>query len=106
MPASRSAVVKPTDTSLVLDALTRADDFLTTRSIAALTKLSNKSTHRALWYLQSVHAVEAVTEADKTLHWFATPDYDQRLRPIEERRREDEPRKPHKRVARASNPTK
>lgn len=91
MPASNSASVEPSTTTRVLRALEEADDFLTTRQVAEAASVTIKAAMTALHYLATVRAVESVTSGGR-LHWFATPDLDQRTRTIDEHRKEDEPR--------------
>jgi hypothetical protein len=91
MPASRSAIVTPTDTSRVCEAL-QIDDFRTVAELAALTGLARCAVARSLWWLQKCRAVECV-ESSGDIHWFATPEFDARHHVLEERRKEDEPRK-------------
>ena len=91
MPASKSAVVEPSNTTRVFEALERADDFLSTAQVVAASGVPVKSAMTALHYLATVHAVESVHSGVR-LHWFATPHLDQRTRTIPEHRKEDEPR--------------
>lgn len=92
MPASRSAEVKPSDTSLVMKALQDSDDFMSITQLVGATKLKRRQIMRALWYLQKVHAVESVT-SQGSLYWFHSEATDTRKKVIEERRKEDEPRR-------------
>lgn len=99
MPASRSASVEPSFTSIVLAALVAADDFVSATDLATLTGLTTGNCRTALTYLRDVHAVDSVDSAGR-LYWFATPDADQRTRAIDARKREDEPRAAGKRPSR------
>ena len=92
MPASRSAPVGPTDVSRVEDALRAADDLLRVFDLCGLTGLPAKAVARSLWMLQHYRAVESLVEGGST-YWLATPENDSRLRHVEERRKEDEPRR-------------
>lgn len=93
MTASRSASVVPTITSRVEDALRVADDFVPTATLLAKLNVKPSQLNAALWWLQKVGAVEAVTDSSGALHWFATPSTDRRSRVVEERKLEDEPRR-------------
>jgi DNA-binding transcriptional regulator GbsR (MarR family) len=92
MPASRSAIVQPSDTSRVTEALTITDDFMTATQIATATGLARNAVTRSLWWLQKARAVEAIESAGD-VHWFVTPDTDTRHHTLDERKKEDEPRK-------------
>jgi hypothetical protein len=96
----------PSNTSRVLRVLTAADDFLNAREIGAAAGLNRKEVQSALWGLQLYHAVEAV-ESMGRLYWFSMPHLDTRIRVTEERRKEDEARRPKRQRARAItlNPT-
>jgi hypothetical protein len=78
---------KPTWTSLVLDVLVRADDFMSTAQVMAATGANIDQTTAALHHLSKCKAVESVVGGDGNLWWFATPDHDCRLRTVEERAR-------------------
>jgi hypothetical protein len=73
-----------TSTCRVMDALVRADDFMTSRQLQAALGLNCNRVSAALFHLRKYKAAEAM-EADGTLWWFATPDADTRTRVVEER---------------------
>lgn len=91
MPASRSAQVEPSITARVLDTLKTFDDFASLDDLSILLEMHPNKMRAALWWLQKIHAVEAVDVGGKPF-WFATPEYDMRIRTIDEHRKEDEPR--------------
>lgn len=78
-PADR----KPTWTSLTVDALTRADDFLNTRQIMAATSGSANQIAAALHHLKGFGVVAAM-ESDGVL-WFYLTGNDTRSRVVGER---------------------
>lgn len=86
---------QPTATTLVLEALIRADDFRTSRQLQAELQLDTNHVSAALCHLAKHKAVEFV-EADSSLWWFATPETDTRSRVVDERAPEDRPRKPRR----------
>ena len=78
-----------TVTSTILEALMRADDFLTAPMVQQMTRIeSHLSVQATLHYLQVRGAVECF-ESGGTLWWFATPDGDNRVRRMEYRIREE-----------------
>ena len=91
MPASRSADIEPTQTSLVANALAVHDDFMCLEDIASATKMPAACVRRTLWFLRKMGAVDSI-ESSGALWWFLTPDTDKRLFQIADRRKEDEPR--------------
>lgn len=76
---------RPTWTSLVLDALVQADDFLNLTEIMARTGASMTRATAALHHLCKSRAIESVVGGDEKLWWFATPEQDSRLRHVDER---------------------
>ena len=90
MPASRSAPVEPSKTFVVLEALRTYDDFLSIEDLTHETSLPARGVKTALWWLQKVRAVDAVEVNGRTF-WFATGD-DNRVRHLDMRKVEDEPR--------------
>lgn len=83
---SSKAERKPTHTSLVLAALTKADDILSFAQIKALVPGSSvNQVSASLCHLAKRHAVENVVGNDEALWWFATPAADDRERIVEER---------------------
>lgn len=85
-----------TATTLVMEALVRADDFRTGRQLQEELRLSGNRVSAALYHLLKHRAVEFV-EADRTLWWFATPTSDTRSRVVEEKAPETRPRRPRRR---------
>lgn len=102
MPASRSATVEETITHKVLDVLQKYDGFLNLDELSVLLETPKKNLRSALWWLQKIQAIECIDSAG-TPYWFATPENDLRRRALEERRKEDEPRKSGPRKARKKN---
>lgn len=93
MPASRSAKTEPSYTSLAEQALIKADDFLSVEQIIEVTGLTWAAVRSSLGWLRKCKAIDSV-ESGGQLYWFSTLENDQRSKKIEERKREDEPRKP------------
>lgn len=85
-----------TTTALVKFALENAADFMTAAMLADTTGRDVHKVTSALIHLREHKAAECV-EQEKRLWWFATPQYDDRLRLITERAPETKPRKPAKR---------
>lgn len=81
----RAADKRPTWTSLVFEALVRANDFASVPMLMAATRGTVNQVTAALSHLAKRHAVESVVGPDGKLWWFATPDYDDRIRVVEER---------------------
>lgn len=88
--ARRKADAKPTWTSLVLGALTKADDFLSLDQLMAATGANMNQVTASLHHLSKRHAVESVVGGDGKLWWFATPASDDRTKVVEQRIREPE----------------
>lgn len=84
-----------TTTHLVLEALTRADDFRTQRQLCAEIGRDCNHVSAALCHLRKRKAVEAM-DVDGQLFWFATPEDDTRSFKLIERTPEAKPRKPRK----------
>lgn len=83
---------KPTCVSLVEAELSRIDDFATTKILVTATGLSANQVHASLHHLQKYKAADCVADHDK-LWWFLTPATDTRVKKVEERRPEDQPRR-------------
>lgn len=88
-----------TATTLVMDALLRADDFRTGRQLMDELKLDTNHVSAALCHLRKYSAVDCV-EGEDALWWFATPENDQRTKVLRERTPESRPRKPRRKRAR------
>lgn len=86
---------QPTATSIVFEALVRADDFRTGLQLQAETGLNSNRVSAALYHLKKYKAAEFI-EGEGNLWWFATPETDTRSRTIEEKAPELKPRKPRK----------
>ena len=80
---------KPTWTSLVLDALISADDFMSVPMLMAATSANFGQATAALHHLAKCKAAEAVVGGDGKLWWFATPSCDCRQYTVEERAPEE-----------------
>lgn len=76
---------RPTWTALVLKALVDADDFMNLSQIMEVTKATSRQASAAVCHLQKYKVIESVVGNDHKLWWFATPEYDSRLRHLEER---------------------
>lgn len=81
----------PTLTTLVQEALARADDFMTAAQLAEITKHTPNQVSTALWALSNYKVVESV-ESQGRLWWFLTTT-DTRTRIFEERTPETKPRR-------------
>lgn len=79
---------RPTWTSLILEALTKADDFMTAKQLGMAVGATHNQVSAALHHLRNRHAVDCLASDDQ-LFWFATPDSDDRERVVEERRPEE-----------------
>lgn len=73
---------EPTYTHRVLSALVALNDFATSKQLRAITKIPSQGVLQSLYYLKKRQAVDAVSVED-VLHWFATPETDQRLKTFE-----------------------
>lgn len=72
-------------TTLVLDALRQADDFMDRRMLMAATGRSDNQVSAALFHLRKVKVVDVVVNPDGQGWWFALPpDGDTRIRVIDE----------------------
>lgn len=85
----RAADKKPTWTSLVLDALISADDFMSVPMLMAATSANFGQATAALHHLAKCKAAESVVGGDGKLWWFATPSCDCRQYAVEERAPEE-----------------
>lgn len=83
-----------TTTTLVLEALHRADDFMTASQLQAVTGRAANQVFAALHHLRNHHAVQSI-ESDGALWWYHTEE-DSRSRVIEEKAQEIKPRKQRK----------
>jgi hypothetical protein len=79
----------PTWTSLILEELVRADDFLSLGDLIARTGATHNQTTASIHNLSKFRAIESVVGGDGSLWWFATPDQDTRQHTHEERVREE-----------------
>lgn len=86
-----------TTTTLVLEALTRADDFMTAHQLSEATGRSMNRVFAAVHHLKIHKAIEVI-EVDNVLYWYATPDSDDRNHVVQEKVEETKPRKPRKRA--------
>lgn len=93
MPRKRNLNARrPTIVHKVWEALRLADDFVTAATLSANTGCSRTQVWASLCHLQNHRAADCVT-APGGLWWFATPDTDNRVTVIEERKPEDKPRR-------------
>lgn len=81
-----------TTTTLVIEALNRADDFQTVSQLMLATGRTNNRVTAALHHLRKHHAVETM-QVEGSLYWYPTPRADTRSRVVEEKAEEDKPRK-------------
>lgn len=89
----RSADKKPTFTFLVYEVLRTADDFLTIKDLRArIPELSYNRATASLTHLFKKKAADFLRDSGVT-YWFATPGTDTRTMIVEEKRREEEPRR-------------
>lgn len=108
--AKRKGTPKPTWTSLVLDALVKADDFMTVPQLREAVKApangaGNGLVSATIFWLAKHRAVDSV-EVDGRLWWFATPGDDRRTKHLLERVPEDCKRAPRKgRTVKPKEPT-
>ena len=75
---------RTTYTTQVLEFLRSRDDFLTRPQIRDALRLANDQVVATLIYLRKCKAVDCIIEPDGVAWWFATPDSDQRTRPLGE----------------------
>lgn len=83
-----------TTTTLVMDALRWADDFMTGAQLCEVTGRASNQVFAALNHLRKYNVVDSIA-SDGTLWWFATGD-DSRSRVIDEKVPESKPRRPRK----------
>jgi hypothetical protein len=83
-----------TTTTLVLEALVRADDFRTARQLIADTGRSYNQVLAALHHLRKYHAIDSL-ESDGALWWYITGE-DTRTTVRDERTPETRQRRPRK----------
>lgn len=69
-----------------------ANDFLTANDVAKGAGITPHQAMSSLIYLRNWHAVESV-ESNGRLFWFATKEYDRRVKIVEQRAVEDKPRR-------------
>lgn len=82
----RRANKKPTWTYLVLKALeSKPDNFMTAPQLRVMTGANLNQMSAALIYLRKRHVVDCVVEPDGVAWWFATTQYDDRQRTVDER---------------------
>ena len=86
---------RTTFTTIVFEALKRADDFRTGRQLMAETQLDTNHVSACLSHLRKFKAVDCIEQPD-ALWWYATPDRDTRQRVIEEKSEELRPRRPRR----------
>lgn len=85
----------PTCTSLVLEELSKADDFRNMRQLCEYTRCTHNQVSAALSHLKAYKAVDFVSNPDGTW-WFATPETDTRHHIKKQRVHEIKPRKTRK----------
>lgn len=81
----------------VFRVLVEADDFMTARQISA--KLPTHKSHNVMTALGSLRRYRAVNAiaSPNAIHWYATPEYDTRMKTVVERVPESKPRKAKRR---------
>lgn len=75
----------PTWTCKTAAALAAQDDFMSMEQLRAATGASVCQMSATLHHLSKRRAVESVRGGDGKLWWFATPETDDRMRPVEQR---------------------
>ncbi len=83
---------QPTWTHVILEKLRAADDFMSLEQIRAATGATRHQANNALRHLQMHKAADSVVGGDRHLWWFATGE-DDRARVLEQRAKEEEPRR-------------
>jgi len=84
-----------TTTTLVTEALVRADDFMSASQLVEATGRSTNRVTAALHHLKVHKAIQAM-EVGGQLYWYATPSDDDRHRVVEEKAEETKPRRTRK----------
>lgn len=103
--SSNRADKRPTWTCLVLRALeSRPDNFMTAPQLRTATGANLNQMSAALIYLRKRHVVDCVVEPDGVAWWFATTQYDDRSRTVDERCPEEPGHRRRKGVSRAKQP--
>lgn len=80
-----------TTTTLIVEALERADDFMTMAQIVAATGRTTARVNVALHHLKKHRAIDAMA-VEGRLYWYGTPETDSRCKQFDERVEETEPR--------------
>ena len=88
---------QPTHTTVVNQYLIALGDFDTVAGITAKAGVPRRYVLMSLWHLRHYRAVDSVV-SDGQLWWFATPEYDNRSRIVDERAPEEKKRNRKKRV--------
>jgi hypothetical protein len=66
-------IKQTTTTSLVLDALREADDFMSSRMLMAKTKRTYSQVTAACFWLRKARCIDVVVNPDGQAWWFALP---------------------------------
>lgn len=90
MQKSRTPKI-PTTTSLVVEAMDKADDFLTAATLMTLTGRAANQVTAALHHLRKCGRVASLEEGGH-LFWYSTPDSDRRVWQLDEITPERKPR--------------
>lgn len=86
-----------TTTTLVTEALRKADDFMTYEMLMAVTGRSYNQITAACYHLRNYHVVDVIIDPKGRGWWFIQPENeDQRSRTVEERVPESAPRRKRK----------
>lgn len=86
-----------TCTTLVLEALRAADDFLSRSALVRATGRSYNQVDASTHWLRKRHAIDCVVEPDGRAWWYALPpENDNRSYHVDERTPEDRPRRSRK----------
>lgn len=91
-----SAFKETTSTTLVTEALEKADDFMTAKGLQQATGRNVNQVSAALHALRQYKVVEAIN-SEGQLFWYATPWSDTRTKVVYERSPETKPRKQRRR---------
>ena len=79
---------EPTCTSVVLEYLVKLNDFATRQDIAKQTGFTDNQVSAALSHLNNRKAVD-FAYSNHVIHWFATPETDNRTKQVRERTPEE-----------------
>lgn len=76
-------------TTLVLETLIGRDDFMTYEMLREATGGNQNQIAAACHHLRNRRAIDCIIQPEGVAWWYATPDTDNRIREVKERRREE-----------------